>query len=212
MRMGWSPVLEHGHLPPPDRSVLSMSRTILMLWLPEHSIVLKRQERTMVRWGISGVSRSLAVAAPSNGRTTLGSGDWIFVPTSGTTTVTDLDTDYLAGGVWLFVPANATSTADYVFGAFVDGNDPFDQSNIMTLQGTATYRGGAIGVYSATEGQSTEIGSFDGDVELTANFGGGNDLGTISGSLTNLEVDGDPVVSMLNFGTANIRITKQRLL
>ena len=122
----------------------------------------------------------------------------------GMQTVTVLDTDYLAGGVWLFVPANATSTDDYVFGAFGDGSDPFDQSNIVALQGTATYEGGATGVYSATEGQSTEIGSFDGDVELTANFGGGNDLGTISGFLTNLEVDGDRVASMLNFGTANI--------
>ena len=36
------------------------------------------------------------------------------------------DTDYLAGGVWLFVPDDTTSAADYVFGAFGDGNDPFE--------------------------------------------------------------------------------------
>jgi hypothetical protein len=139
-----------------------------------------------------------------NGRVTLGSGDWIFVPTSGTTTVTDLDTDYLSGGVWLVVPDNATSADDYVFGAFVDGNDPFDQSNIMALQGTATYEGGATGVYSEKTAESTSIGYFDGDVELTANFNGASDLGTISGSITNFEVDGEPDDGTLNLGTAPI--------
>ena len=114
------------------------------------------------------------------------------------------DTDYLAGGVWLFVPDDTTSTADYVFGAFVDGNDPFSQSNITALQGTATYEGGATGVYSEKTAESTAIGYFDGDVELTANFGGTSDLGTISGSITNFEVDGESEVRTLNLGTANI--------
>ena len=93
-----------------------------------------------------------------------------------------IDTDYLIRWcVWLFVPANATSAADYVFGAFADGNDPFSQSNIMTLQGTATYRGGEPACISGKTAESTAIGYFDGDVELTANFGGTSDLGTISG-------------------------------
>jgi hypothetical protein len=131
-------------------------------------------------------------------------GDWIFVPTSGTTTVTDLDTDYLSGGVWLFVPDDATSADDYVFGAFVDGSDPFRQSNITALQGTATYEGDATGVYSEKTAESTSIGYFDGDVELTANFGGTSDLGTISGSITNFEVDGEPDDGTLNLGTAPI--------
>ena len=122
---------------------------------------------------------------------------------SGTTQTTP-DTDYLSGGVWLVVPDNATSADDYVFGAFVDGNDPFDQSNIMALQGTATYEGGATGVYSEKTAESTAIGYFNGDVELTANFGGTSDLGTISGSITNFEVDGEPDDGTLNLGTAPI--------
>ena len=125
-----------------------------------------------------------------------------FVPDTGTGTV--IDTDYLSGGVWLVVPDNATSADDYVFGAFVDGNDPFDQSNIMALQGSATYEGGATGVYSEKTAESTSIGYFEGAVELTANFGGGNDLGTISGSITNFEVDGEPDDGTLNLGTAPI--------
>ena len=126
-----------------------------------------------------------------------------FVPSSGSGTATD-DTDYLAGGVWLFVPDGATSADDYVFGAFGDGSDPFAQSNIMALTGTATYEGAATGVYSEKTAEATSIGYFDGDVELTANFGGGSDLGTISGSITNFEVDGDPEVGTLNLGTADI--------
>ena len=140
----------------------------------------------------------------SNGRVMLGSGDWIFVSTSGTTTVTTLDTDYLSGGVWLLVPDDATSAADYVFGAFADGSDPFTQSNLTGVQGTATYEGEATGVYSAEIAGSTGIGYFDSDVALTADFGDGNDLGTISGLMTNFEVDGEATDGRLDLGTANI--------
>ncbi len=140
----------------------------------------------------------------SNGRVMLGSGDWIFVSTSGTTTVTNLDTDYLSAGVWLLVPDDAKSAADYVFGAFADGSDPFTQSNLTGVQGTATYEGEATGVYSAEFAGSTGIGYFDSDVALTADFGDGNDLGTISGLMTNFEVDGEATDGRLDLGTANI--------
>ena len=130
-------------------------------------------------------------------------GDWIFVPST-STTVTTPDADYLAGGVWLIVPDDATSAADYVFGAFADGSDPFLQSNLTAVQGTATYEGDATGVYSEETGGSTEIGYFDGDVTLTADFGSGSALGTISGSITDFEVDGVPESGTLNLGTADI--------
>ena len=122
----------------------------------------------------------------------------------GAQTVTVPDTDYLSGGVWLVVPNDATSADDYVFGAFVDGNDPFDQANLVALQGTATYEGGATGVYSGKTAESTAIGYFDGDVELTANFGGASALGTISGAITNFVVDGELDTGRLNLGTAAI--------
>ena len=78
------------------------------------------------------------------------------------------DTDYLAGGIWVFVPDTATSLADYEFGAFVDGNDPFTSTAIMPLTGTATYEGDATGVYSdQTVGRNY---FFDALASLTANF------------------------------------------
>ena len=164
------------------------------------------------RNGQQGVFRCLSAgsgcgyeSSTFNGRTrTMLTGDWIFIPASGTTTTGDPDTDYLAGGIWLFIPDDAESADDYVFGAFADGSDPFRQENLMVLQGTATYRGDAIGGYSERSAESTTTGEFSGDVELTANFGGTGNLGTISGSVTNFEVDGEPDDGALNLGTASI--------
>ena len=127
-----------------------------------------------------------------------------FVARSGAGTPTVNDADYLAGGVWLIVPDDATSAADFQFGAFGDGSDPFMQSNLAPVMGTATYRGDAAGVYSATEAGATTVGYLDADVRLTANFGDANGLGTISGSMTNFVVDDEPYAGSLNLGTANI--------
>ena len=129
--------------------------------------------------------------------------DWMFTPSTGTTTESP-DTDYLAVGFWLFVPDDETSADDYVFGAFADGNDPFEQSNLMALTGTATYDGDAIGAYSEETNGDTVIGEFDGDVSLTAYFGAADALGTISGSITNFNVDEEPETGRLNLGSAEI--------
>ena len=58
------------------------------------------------------------------------------------------------------------------------------------MTGTATYsaQDGATGVYAdAEEGRNY---FFDADVTLTANFGNGSELGTISGRIHNFDVDG----------------------
>ncbi|MCY4607840.1 MAG: hypothetical protein OXD40_04470 [bacterium] len=96
------------------------------------------------------------------------------------------------------------SVADFEFGAFADGNDPFMQSDLAAVSGTATYLGDAIGVYSAREAGATAVGYLDADVRLTANFGDANGLGTIRGSMTNFFVDGAPHAGTLNLGTADI--------
>ena len=127
-----------------------------------------------------------------------------FVPSGGTQTVTEPDSDYLAGGIWLIVPDDAANTAGYEFGAFADGSDPFVQRNLAVVTGTATYTGDATGVYSAKEAEGITGGFLDADVRLTANFGDTNGLGTINGSLTNFALDGTPVPGALNLGAANI--------
>ena len=105
-------------------------------------------------------------------------------------TVTVQDADYLAGGIWVRVPTDAASVADYEFGAFVDGNDPFEQANLAGLTGTATYAAeeGATAVYSH---QATNRNYFvDGDVRLTADFGDASSLGSISGTISNITGEG----------------------
>ncbi len=128
------------------------------------------------------------------------SGTVLFTPASTTRT----DTDYLAGGVWLFVPDTASSTDDYVFGVFARGEDPFNQGRIMALTGSATYMGGATGKYSQKDGSSTTIGSFEADVSLTASFGAADSLGTISGTITDFELDGEATAGSLTLGEAAI--------
>ena len=149
----------------------------------------------------------------TTGQLEMTAGSMTFTPSDGssptilsaeTITTAERDADYLTGGAWLIVPDDASSTHDYEFGAFADGNDPFLQSNLTAVFGTATYDGDATGVYSEKIGGSTEIGYFDGDVTLTADFGGGNDLGTIRGSISNFEVDGVSASGTLNLGAANI--------
>ena len=147
----------------------------------------------------SGCGRST-----TNGRLTGLQGEWIFVPSGGTRTVSTPDTDYLSGGVWLLVPDGATSADDVVFGAFADGSDPFRQSNLQALQGTARYDGTATGVYSDRSGGGAELGYWDGAVALTADFGTPNSRGTISGSVTDIDVDDERVPGSLSLGTAPV--------
>lgn len=99
------------------------------------------------------------------------------------------DTDYLAGGFWLFVPDDLAHTEGYSGGAFADGNDPFHQENVLALQGTATYRGYAAGMYTLRSIEGFDLNTFEGVVNLTADFGAEDGLGTVSGSITEVEVD-----------------------
>ena len=116
------------------------------------------------------------------------------------------DADYLAGGIWVRVPADATSVADYEFGAFVDGNDPFEQSNLAGLTGEATYSGDATAVYSVV---STGRNYFpDAKASLTARFGDGDALGTIEGRIHDITGEGPASDSydgvVVNLGSAAI--------
>ena len=124
-----------------------------------------------------------------------------FTPDQGGTQTVN-DNDYLAGGVWMFIPDNARSADDVVIGAFSDGNDPFRQSNLVALQGTARYAGLAAGIY--TDKSENEAGYLDGIVTLTADFGGRSDLGSISGTLTGIEADGERLSGSVNLGRADI--------
>ncbi len=125
---------------------------------------------------------------------------WVDVYTNRELTIEE-DTDYLAGGLWVYAPDDTRSLADYEYGVFGDGPDPFTKENLAGLTGVATYSGpqAATGVYA-----DLLIGRnffFEADVSLTANFDTG--LGTVSGTIDNFRHDelefpqgfgGEPVV------------------
>ena len=127
------------------------------------------------------------------------------MPVAGSTqTISMPDTDFLAGGIWVYVPDEATSVVDFTFGAFVHGEDPYTQTNLIGLTGQYTYTGDAIGVYSVLAEERNYF--FDADVTLTADFEDNSTLGKIEGHIDNVSVDdelveGDPT---LNLGSANI--------
>lgn len=97
--------------------------------------------------------------------------------------LTQADTDYLVGGVWLFIPGGAASTRDLEIGAFADGPDAnLTPAAYLTTAATATYRGDAHGLYLGRDTSGELGGEFQGNVRLTATFGGTPSIfGSISG-------------------------------
>ena len=113
------------------------------------------------------------------------------------------NTDWLAAGIWAFVP-DSGAPADYEFGAFADGGDPFEQGNLLALTGTATYNGRAVGVFYANAPDGDEAGPFGADVALTADFGGASEPGSIQGTVSNVVTQAGSLGATLNLGSAPI--------
>ncbi len=97
-------------------------------------------------------------------------GRWSFTPDPGAM-ITVPDQDWMAYGAWLTTPDNMGG--DHRFGVFFNGMDPYDPAqNSLTathangLRGTATYSGGATGVYV----DGDDSGLFTADATLTAHF------------------------------------------
>ena len=105
-------------------------------------------------------------------------------------------TDYLAGGYWLHISGDVLGSGAIAddAGAFIDGPEISLASRpTMPVQGSATYRGDAAGLYAATYGSDvpqyggqTELGEWDGALRLTANFA----ARTIGGDVDNILIDG----------------------
>ena len=106
------------------------------------------------------------------------------------------DTDYLVFGIWAYLPDDEARVEDLEVGVFADGDDPFAGASLTALTGTAEYRGESNGIYSYPDSESPggrAIDFFEADALLTANFGAADAAGTISGRITDPEVEGDPV-------------------
>ena len=134
------------------------------------------------------------------------------------------DTDWLATGVWAYAPAGGSTgpgrssegrdnSRGYRFGVFADGGDPFPgpiggfrrccrtggQAALAALTGTATYEGGASGVYSRLAGatEATRRNDlFSADATLTIDFSTKQypvGEGAATGRIHNIAVDGTPI-------------------
>ena len=123
-----------------------------------------------------------------------GGGNVVFTPDSPGGTVVALPpttnsavvptADYLSFGYWLYEPDSPTALDPVDFGVLAGGGDPFEPSHLQPLTGIAAYAGDAIGMYY-TVGSSSgpDVGSFQANVQLTANFGTSLDYGTLEGRI-----------------------------
>ena len=107
---------------------------------------------------------------------------------------------YLGFGHWLYVPEDTTAAADYDFGVFAGGDDPFLVGNLAALTGRAEYSGEAAGVWAS--GSATA--HFTANAALTAEFGDATAFGRISGRVSGfaLEGGGAPPLAALDLTSA----------
>ena len=113
--------------------------------------------------------------------------------------------DHVAGGIWVYVLDSATNVDDFVFGAFVDGNDPFEQSELSALTGVVTYEGeGDVTLVYSDENPAARRNYFtEASFTLRVDF----DNETVSGTIHSFNADGEPVnlnVAELTLEEANI--------
>lgn len=103
--------------------------------------------------------------------------------------------DWIAGGIWLHLTGDLwtlpVEVAGIELGAFVEGPE-LNGRPTLPSSGTATYNGSAAGIYAGQYGNDSvapgtvEVGGYDGDLRLAADFGAGR----ISGKIYSIKVTG----------------------
>jgi hypothetical protein len=134
-------------------------------------------------------------------------GTWTFTATAddaeGMVAAVDTDDDYLDFGYWVQTMTDAEGAETYMVHAFARGSDTY--GNVDDVEGSATYTGGAAGLYSRSvfdsAGKETILGGgrFAAEVELKAYFGGPTitpeNTDSISGKVFNFSASGDDAVN-----------------
>ena len=147
-----------------------------------------------------------SVTVDDKGKLTAASDGWVFYPASGARAVV-ADADFLSYGAWLKRTTDVDGVLTYNdVETFATSSVP--ASDASDVVGTATYEGGAAGVYvhnvldPAGEIASATGGHFTADATLMATFGQVQDDGsedtialnmidTISGAIDNFVLSGD---------------------
>ena len=163
------------------------------------------------------------VTLNAEGELTAISNGWAFIPAAGPT-VDVPDADYLYYGFWVKKTEKDGATTYNAVQTFAGarGIDAYLREDMLQVRGTASYEGGAAGVYVknslASDGEidTATSGAFTADVSLMVNFGG-NDVAvnkqySIEGSASNFVLSGGEenawsVNLKADFGSTNNEFT-----
>ena len=115
--------------------------------------------------------------------------------------------DYVQYGYWLKKPKTIDEEDKYKFGAFAFhyGTDRGERTTIgAALTGTATYKGGMLGMHTSIIGNQIKNERFTGKLTLTSDFGNGTDLGTTTGIINSLKLDERAIPGQINLTIPHI--------
>ena len=109
----------------------------------------------------------------AKGKVSGASDNWVFIPDMGATS-DEPDYDYLNYGFWLQKTADADGAVTYNEVQTFAGSSAVESVDVAAVTGSATYNGGATGVYvhstvnSDGSRESATAGQFAADASLTA--------------------------------------------
>ena len=143
------------------------------------------------------------VTTDEEGELLSATGTWTFTPDDATDEVMGVvpDDDYLDFGYWVMTEEDEDGETTYMVNTFHRGEDLY--GDVSRVEGSATYAGGAAGLFTKREfssggmGELVGAGRFTAKANLTAYFGGG-DIGTnkqftIDGDITDFMHNGEPI-------------------
>ena len=157
-------------------------------------------------------SDSCSITFDDKGKVTAASTGWVFIPDMGATS-DEPDYDYLRYGFWLMKTTDDEGVLTYDDVETFAGSSVTASGSVAQVTGSATYEGGANGVYAYSESNSdgsrlyATSGHFSADASLTATFDQTGDdpdtpdvteegtiapnlLNTLSGTIDNFDLSG----------------------
>ena len=150
------------------------------------------------RCGTVQATADCTVTVDDEGKITAMSVGWVFIPNEGATSDV-ADADYLHYGAWLKRTADADGAITYNEVETFAGSSVAATGDVSSVTGSATYEGGAAGVYvhsvsnpDGTEASATS-GRFTADASLTAYF-----AQTVDDTTTPVDEAGQIAPALLN--------------
>ena len=166
---------------------------------------------------------TLGLRADSSGTFSASNSAWVFKPDDPNARVTSApDTVYASYGWWIHKSADGKTFTASSFETQLGALPIIQSSTFPVLQGTATYTGGAAGMYAlySATGGTNDAGHFTADATLEADFGNATAGGTVTGMIDNftgadgmarnwsVELPAEPITSGGSFSDGDTDMTK----